>query len=108
MASDKTYYSVNVYVNDEESEHYIEKEKSDRYVQIDYVVVAKKERGQGIGRKILKLAIQDAKKYKLPIYMVATDLEDGTDIGRLVDFYKSEGFKVVEPVGDGVLMKYRG
>lgn len=106
MASDKTYYSVNVY--DNEGNDIIEKEKSEQYVKIDYVVVAKKERGQGIGRKILKLAIQDAKKYKLPIYMVATDLEDDTDIGRLVDFYKSEGFKVVEPVGDGVLMKYRG
>lgn len=106
MASDKTYYSVNVY--DNEGYDIIEKEKSEQYVKIDYVVVAKKDRGQGIGRKILKLAIQDAKKYKLPIYMVAIDLEGDTDIGRLVDFYKSEGFKVVEPVGDGVLMKYRG
>lgn len=101
---DKTYYSLDVY--DNEGADSIDSESSENYVRIDYIVVAEEERGAGKGRELLRAAIAEAKTYGLPIYMVASELEESTDLGQLVDFYEEEGFSIVEVIGDSVLMEY--
>jgi GNAT superfamily N-acetyltransferase len=108
---DKSFYSVEEYdyLNvdyDEETGNEIY--DGNHHVRIDYVVVAKKERGQGKGRELLRAAIAEAKTYNLPIYIVASQLEPETDIERLVAFYESEGFSVDGTIGDEVLMYYYG
>jgi GNAT superfamily N-acetyltransferase len=101
---EKTFYSLDVYDNSEESEDRIQSESSPKYVRIDYIKVAREDRGKGKGRELLRAAIAEAKAYGLPVYMVAEQLEPSTDVERLVRFYESEGFSMADAVGDGVLM----
>ena len=102
MPENKTFYSLNIYENDEED--LIATCTADSYVRIDYIVVAKEDRGHGKGRELMTAAIADAKSYNLPVYIIAEDIEGDTDISRLVRFYEDFGFSVDSPCGDGVLM----
>ena len=99
----KSYYSLDVYNNDDENG--ILGEDFSSYVRIDYIIVDKEERGQGKGRELLKAAIAEAKTHKLPIFIIAEEIEDDTDLDRLVALYESEGFSIHSPAGDGVLLQ---
>jgi GNAT superfamily N-acetyltransferase len=98
-----SHYSLDVYDNDDDDG--IIGEDFEKYVRIDYVIVDKDERGKGVGRTLLRKAIEEAKTYHLPIFIVAMALEQDTDLERLVSFYESEGFDVHSAAGDGVLMQ---
>jgi len=101
----ESYYSVNVYENDEETVDFIESCKGEKYAKIDYIEVAKKERGKGVGRRLLKEAITEAKATGLEVYIVAEEIDADTEIDRLVSFYESEGFRVDSEAGSAVVMK---
>lgn len=99
-----TEYSLSVY--DNEYEDQIDGLESEQYVRIDYITVAEEERGHGKGRELLRAAVEEAKTYGLPIYIVASKLTEDTDLERLISFYEEEGFDVVAVIGDAVLMRY--
>ena len=106
MITDKTHYSLSVYMNDDDDG--IQGETFEKYVRIDYIIVAEEERGQGKGRQLVKDAVAEAKTCGLPIFMVACQLEQDTDLEMLCEFYESEGFEVHSMAGDSVVMEYVG
>ena len=80
---------------------------SEKYVLIDLIKINKEERGRGYAKKLLAEAIQEAKKEKLPIKLVALPKEKDIDQDRLVSFYESMGFSVDEEHlgGSGIIME---
>ncbi len=101
----KTYYSWSIY--DNIGIDYIPDTDFSQYVRIDYIQVDPSERGLGKARQLLRDCLKEIKnKTELPIYIVALELEKVTDLSRLVNFYKNEGFEIVSIIGDSVLMKY--
>jgi len=104
MKEDTSYYSLDVYDNDDNDG--IQGETFEKYVRIDYIFVAKRDRGRGKGRELLRKAIAEAKRHHLPIFIIASQLEPSTDLEQLVDFYEREGFSVHSSAGSAILMEY--
>ena len=61
---------------------------------IEDILVAKKERGQGIGRELVNRAIEYAEKngYKTVGLYAEPQTDDGLDGDALIEFYRSCGF----------------
>jgi GNAT superfamily N-acetyltransferase len=76
------------------------------YIRLDYVEIYPQYRNQGHAKELVKKAIQEAKRYRLPIYLVAHEYDsDVIPLNDLVSFYKKMGFYVVGDWG-GIVMKY--
>ena len=97
-------------------EHYvgwgreIDENTDEPYVLIHSLSVPKHLRGQGYGRLSMRKAlseIQDAYP-DLPIRMAADQVENSTDLRRLVNFYQHEGFDVIDGSGPSVIMEHDG
>lgn len=73
---------------------------------IDSVFVAKKDRGQGIGKSLVKEAIEYAKKneFKTVGLYAEPQADEGLDGEALIEFYASCGF--VSDKNDNQLMTY--
>ena len=61
---------------------------------IEDILVAKKERGEGIGRKLVNRAIKYAEEngYKTVGLYAEPQTDDGLDGDALIEFYRSCGF----------------
>jgi GNAT superfamily N-acetyltransferase len=96
------------YFEDDMSEdEYYELFPDDEFIQIGYLnVYDKKYMGEGIAKKLMKLAIDKAKKEGFDtIYLNASPMgTEGLKINNLVDFYKKFGFKEIINQGNNVQM----
>lgn len=70
--------------------------EEDPHVLIEELYVPFKYRRQGIGRALLRAAVNDAKKRypSMAIKLVVAPLSPEIDYDILVDFYESEGFLI--------------
>jgi ribosomal protein S18 acetylase RimI-like enzyme len=70
---------------------------NNKFAELDTLQVNNDERGQGIARKLVDLAMKYARsKGETVMYLNASPIgQDSISIGNLVDFYKSMGFQVV-------------
>lgn len=80
--------------------------EGDPYVLIEKLFVPAENRGNGIARRLLREAVAHARATHpgMAIRLVAEPLDASTDMARLVDFYESEGFDVIE-AGEIVVME---
>ena len=62
------------------------------YLEIHRIIVPKEKRSEGIGTKVMKDIIAYAKKNKKDVFLTPSS-DFGGSKGRLVQFYKSFGFK---------------
>jgi len=96
------------YFEDNMSEdEYYELFPDDEFMQIGYLnVYDKKYMGEGIAKKLMKLAIDKAKKEGFDtIYLNASPMgTEGLKLNNLVDFYKKFGFKEMINQGNNVQM----
>jgi GNAT superfamily N-acetyltransferase len=96
------------YFEDDMSEdEYYELFPDDEFMQIGYLnVYDKKYMGEGIAKKLMKLAIDKAKKEGFDtIYLNASPMgTEGLKLNNLVDFYKKFGFKEIINQGNNVQM----
>ena len=97
--SDFGYADVEIYINE------ITEEK---YVKIDYLYVNESCRKQGHGEELLNRAINYAKTFNLPVYIVACEFdEDVIELADLVEFYESMGFEVECAESESIVMKLK-
>ena len=70
---------------------------NNRFAEINTLQVNNDERGKGLARKLVNLAMKYARsKGETVMYLNAAPIgQDGLNINQLVDFYKSMGFQVV-------------
>lgn len=75
-------------------------------VLINMVEVFPEHRGQGIARFLLRQGIEYASEHwsDLPLRLAVVPQDKETDTERLVGFYESEGFELIE-AGDVVVME---
>ncbi len=66
--------------------------KGDRYANIDSLYVVKKDRGKGIGTKLLNECMAILKKAGYKKVIVSAD---SREIDKLVKFYKDNGFEML-------------
>ena len=93
------------YVDVEVHENEITEEK---YVKIDYLYVNENCRKQGHGEELLDQAIDYAKTFNLPVYIVACEFnEDVIELADLVEFYESMGFEVECAESESIVMKLK-
>jgi GNAT superfamily N-acetyltransferase len=85
-----------IYHKDEGSNHVLMYVELDNFVFIDYLFVAKKTRGQGLGHKLLKKLKQKGKPIILEVEPV--NYED-SDSEKRLRFYKREGFQHAQSIG---------
>lgn len=80
--------------------------EGDSYVLIEKLFVPAENRGNGIARRLLREAVFHARTDhpSMAIRLVAEPLDTETDMDRLVAFYESEGFDVIE-AGEIVVME---
>jgi len=77
----------------------------EKAVKIDFLYVNENCRKQGHGEELLRQAIEYAKGYNLPVYIVASELdEDVIELSDLVEFYENMGFEVEDANGESVVM----
>lgn len=81
--------------------------EGEQYVLIEKLFVPAENRGNGIARSLLREAISHARATypRMVIRLVAEPLDADTDMDRLVAFYESEGFDVIE-AGEIVVMEH--
>lgn len=84
-------------------------DKEENAYIIAHLWVPVEERGNGLGRKLLREAIEEmktegkAKEIKLSADSDSEDPENPIDIADLVEFYESEGFSI-DYAGEVVIM----
>lgn len=80
--------------------------EGDQYVLIEKIFVPVENRGNGIARRLLREAVSHSRTTHpgMAIRLVAEPLDASTDMERLVAFYESEGFDVIE-AGEIVVME---
>lgn len=71
---------------------YLEVSESDTFIYLLFIEVKDKVRGKGFGTNAINKIINYANKKKKPIILTATDAV-GTDINKLIKYYKKFGFK---------------
>ena len=82
-------------------------EQRENRVLIEKIYVPAAHRRKGIARKMLREAINDAKRSHpyLTIKIAALPFDDQEcDMCELVDFYESEGFSIEDASGPAVIM----
>ncbi|PAF39258.1 GNAT family N-acetyltransferase [Terribacillus saccharophilus] len=87
---------ADVYFKDESEEHVLMYAEFDHFLFIDYVYVAAKTRGQGIGGKL----IDKLKKRGKPILLEVEPLQyDDSDSQKRLRFYEKQGFQHAKTIG---------
>ena len=78
---------------------------AEEYALIEKVWVPESDRGNGIGRKLLREAIEEIKAAGHDtIKIAALPFDGGMDMADLVAFYESEGFEIENCEGHAVIM----
>ena len=81
------------------------------YALIEKIYVPEADRSNGVGRRILRESIHEIQQQHpdMPIKIAAYPFGDNAlDMEDLVNFYKSEGFDVVNTDGHAVIMEHDG
>jgi predicted GNAT family N-acyltransferase len=87
----------------------IDEDTEKEYILINLIYTAPEARGQGVARKMLTEAVAEIGKNfpGMEVKLCALPKEDSVDMDRLVDFYKSVGFRVDDEQNfAGVFMTY--
>ena len=80
-----------------EISHGIENDEKGEHIFIDLIYVEEEDRGKGVARKMMEELIEEAiEDGHTRIKLLADPQELGIKIDRLVAFYKSFGFEIVE------------
>ena len=85
-----------LYKKDEGPNHIVMYAEFDDFIFVDYLLVSKEARGQGIGGKIMKKL--KAKNKPIILEVEPIDYEDSDTVKRQ-RFYEREGFKKAELIG---------
>ncbi|SFE73575.1 GNAT family N-acetyltransferase [Alteribacillus iranensis] len=85
-----------IYHKDEGAHHVVMYVETDDFIFIDYLLVAKEARGQGLGKKI----IEEMKKKNKPIILEVEPLDyEDSDTEKRFRFYQRAGFKHASSIG---------
>lgn len=85
-----------IYHKDEGSKHILMYVELDHFIFIDYLLVSKNARGEGLGYKLLEKLKQKEKPIILEVEPI--NYED-SDSEKRLHFYKREGFKHAQSIG---------
>ena len=106
LENDKAFcaYRIETEIDFDEDGYEVDGEQ---YVLIEKLFVPSENRGNGIARRLLREAVSHARATYpgMAIRLVAEPLDADTDMDRLLAFYESEGFDVIE-AGEIVVMEH--